>query len=833
MKNNMGMEKELFSWDNVPGADGERLIMFLRDDLDIDWAENAEIRKSFDGRIIHISKDKHSAEIIIDEKNEKAILKISDGRTYDLNVKRENGKLNIYKNHLSGDVNKLAEETIREQIEWDRLSISSKEALEWAETYRRNVDATQIFSEMLLLGVMKQYPDRTEPELLLQEFGLTISDLEKSIKDVGGVEVANRDAIKKDTDIAPDELRNAISANTTHILSEAQKLSERYNPETKKRIRLPDVFGGILQTEKSIAYKALARCMKEQIDIGRFREPYIEFLKEGNLQEEDYKKFLLQKIWNRLARFLTVMLSDEVARTDTLGHESYVRVLAAFISDKKTETPLVIGLHGHWGTGKSSMMRQIEDLLKIKRKAEEKYNYEPCHTVFFDAWRYQEHTQILAAFALQVVHDVLLTMDDFQDRWRFRFRLFRERLKVSTLIKDTLTKVLIPLILSFSVLGLMLLALSLLEDVVPKIVASLLGSATITLLIIRVIDQLKESRLGFGNIEKYQGDPEYERKMGFTAVFKEDIGSILKAAIPRGERLVVFIDDLDRCTPSQTVKLIETINVDFPLQFERTVFVLGMDFDLVAKSIGLHYNELAKLTEKGDSYEAAFGQHFLEKIVQIRLRIPPPLDLKKFVDDLTNLERSVSDSKSDELDLAGPVQNELDTLKDKKIDNLSELNQELAERPHNTPREQQVLREVRQEYMSKLFDSEDSEVRRIAGEFIEKDFSANPRQSKRFFNLFRLLVFLVDSQLSLNPGYEVELNRWTLPKLAEIASTELRNPHLMEILHNVALIKDDSKRKEEIKELELNSQYDQMFRDKKEFVKFINDPDVQDFLSMV
>jgi hypothetical protein len=88
-------KKYLFSWDNVPGNDNERLVRFLRDELAIGWAENVKILKSDDGKTIRIF-NKKSAEIIIDEKKEKATLKITDGRTHDLNVKKENGKLNIY-----------------------------------------------------------------------------------------------------------------------------------------------------------------------------------------------------------------------------------------------------------------------------------------------------------------------------------------------------------------------------------------------------------------------------------------------------------------------------------------------------------------------------------------------------------------------------------------------------------------------------------------------------------------------------------------------------------------------------------------------------------------
>jgi ubiquinone/menaquinone biosynthesis C-methylase UbiE len=97
---NKYLYKYLFSWNNVPENDSERLLKLLRDDFDIGWAkEDTEIRKSRDDRIISISKGKNLAEIMMYEKKEKATLKISGGRTHDLKVKAEDGKLNIYKHN--------------------------------------------------------------------------------------------------------------------------------------------------------------------------------------------------------------------------------------------------------------------------------------------------------------------------------------------------------------------------------------------------------------------------------------------------------------------------------------------------------------------------------------------------------------------------------------------------------------------------------------------------------------------------------------------------------------------------------------------------------------
>jgi tetratricopeptide (TPR) repeat protein len=114
----------LFNWDNVPGSDNNGFLRFLRDHFNIDWVvENVEIRKSTDGKTISISKDENFAEIIIDEKKEKGILKISDGRTYDLKVKTENGKLNIYALEISKALEEKigVSESILDEISEDKL----------------------------------------------------------------------------------------------------------------------------------------------------------------------------------------------------------------------------------------------------------------------------------------------------------------------------------------------------------------------------------------------------------------------------------------------------------------------------------------------------------------------------------------------------------------------------------------------------------------------------------------------------------------------------------------------------------------------------------------
>ena len=86
----------LFSWNDALGNEKARLNKLLKDYFDIDWAEDAKISKSSDGKVITITKDEQSVEIIRDNKKKKATLEISDDRIYNLKLRKEDDKLKVY-----------------------------------------------------------------------------------------------------------------------------------------------------------------------------------------------------------------------------------------------------------------------------------------------------------------------------------------------------------------------------------------------------------------------------------------------------------------------------------------------------------------------------------------------------------------------------------------------------------------------------------------------------------------------------------------------------------------------------------------------------------------
>ncbi|KCZ70569.1 hypothetical protein ANME2D_02590 [Candidatus Methanoperedens nitroreducens] len=90
----------LFNWDNVPGNESFRLNIFLKDDLGIDWAVNAQILKSDDNRTISVFTEERYIEIALDKNNGKALLRTSDSETYELQVKKDKDGLGIYSPYI-------------------------------------------------------------------------------------------------------------------------------------------------------------------------------------------------------------------------------------------------------------------------------------------------------------------------------------------------------------------------------------------------------------------------------------------------------------------------------------------------------------------------------------------------------------------------------------------------------------------------------------------------------------------------------------------------------------------------------------------------------------
>lgn len=93
--------------------------------------------------------------------------------------------------------------------------------------------------------------------------------------------------------------------------------------------------------------------------------------------------------------------------------------------------------------------------------------------------------------------------------------------------------------------------------------------------------------------------------------FRENFDKLLKQT--KIERLVVFIDELDRCSPDTILDTLEAIRLF--LYVGNTVFIIGADERHISYAVQTKFNEI-------EGYGIDIGKEYLEKIIQYPVRIP-------------------------------------------------------------------------------------------------------------------------------------------------------------------------------------------------------------------
>lgn len=85
------------------------------------------------------------------------------------------------------------------------------------------------------------------------------------------------------------------------------------------------------------------------------------------------------------------------------------------------------------------------------------------------------------------------------------------------------------------------------------------------------------------------------------------------------DRIILYIDDLDRCPPEQVVQVLQAVHL--LLSFPLFVAVVAVDSRWVSKSLEAHYAAL--LSEGGKDFGGASANDYLEKIFQIPYWVRP------------------------------------------------------------------------------------------------------------------------------------------------------------------------------------------------------------------
>jgi hypothetical protein len=121
----------------------------------------------------------------------------------------------------------------------------------------------------------------------------------------------------------------------------------------------------------------------------------------------------------------------------------------------------------------------------------------------------------------------------------------------------------------------------------------------------------------------------YSGNLGLISVIRKDFQQLVQLMVdwrtnpkqgdaPRKpvERIVLYIDDLDRCSPSQVVDVLQAVHL--LLAFELFVVVVGVDPRWLLRSVQSHYADILD--------DHATPEDYLEKIVNIPFALPGMVD---------------------------------------------------------------------------------------------------------------------------------------------------------------------------------------------------------------
>ncbi len=303
--------------------------------------------------------------------------------------------------------------------------------------------------------------------------------------------------------------------------------------------------------------------------------------------------------------------SDNETDQDLLGFRVHADLIRSVVTDKRI-LPIVLGLFGDWGGGKSSIMRMLERDLSGP-------GHENTACLYFNGWMFEGYEEAKTA----LLSSILIQLGEhkrFGPAVKEKVVGLLKRVKWMGVAKLGLKNVGVPLGTAFlagGIGGVVTAAGSVAIGAVTNIATALSGPGTESGGVTRWSDLIEEA----------PGKPDVLE----VRKFREDFAAML--AQTDLESLVILIDDLDRCLPERIIETLEAIKLFVAVP--KTAFVIGADPRIVRHAIAIRYAQ----KQLGGDLPAALDEEYdlvkdyLEKLIQVPYHLPrlSPSEIETYV----------------------------------------------------------------------------------------------------------------------------------------------------------------------------------------------------------
>lgn len=325
----------------------------------------------------------------------------------------------------------------------------------------------------------------------------------------------------------------------------------------------------------------------------------------------------------------TAYLTDRSTLRDDLSFSDFSPALGDILTG--AQTPLTLGVFGPWGSGKTSLLRMLQQQLEQPGGS--------VRTVWFTAWKYDRQEALWRAFILRVLDGLYPRQPKEGLLWERRERVELpkggepkddEEKKLADLIKqlDRLEQSVYRPV-DWQEVGRLTADWSKLGPEAAKAAGALAslfvpGGELIRGALTKIFgakDNSDPDLAGAVSAIRREVKTHHRDQLLHMEQFEADFKQALELALPPQGRLVVFVDDLDRCLPEKAVEVLEAIKLF--LEVPNTVFVLGMDAEVIERGIEVRYRELLRHQGAERAELPLSGASYLQKIVQIPFHLPP------------------------------------------------------------------------------------------------------------------------------------------------------------------------------------------------------------------